>query len=153
MSRSQGRYVRAQRGNAAMAGAGVTWSEFGVSHHEPSLHRPSSGCNPPSQLLHLLRRKYLPFYDQTSSGQPVKTSQSRHDSQPRRSIPDERHSAQPREPFSRLSPHNPEAMRGFIPFRLLCHRRHRCSPLSFVFGGPDGTCDQAREAFGGVAMV
>ena len=54
----------------------------------------------------------LPSYDRTSSGQPVKDSQSRRDRHLfSRSIPDEHRSAQPRGPFSRLSPYNQEAIR------------------------------------------
>ena len=64
-------------------------------------------CNPPSQLCICYVAIPLLLYNQTSSGQPVKNSQSRHDRHlfPQ-SIPDERHSARPREPSSRLSPHN-----------------------------------------------
>ena len=104
----------------------------------------------------------LPLYDQNlkSTGQPVKNSQSRHVTTGTSfpwSIPDERHSAQPDGGlFSCLSPHKPEAIKGFTPFCLLCHRRHRFSPLHspsrirmVTYSRPG----RARGAFGGVGMV
>jgi len=87
------------------------------SRHFPdtlSLSLPSTG------IAALLLNSYicyaaipLPLYDQT----PLLAEHT-----------DERHSAQPRGPFSRLSPHNPEVIRGSTHFCLLSHRR-RFSPL------------------------
>jgi hypothetical protein len=139
------------RGPTSNSGPNTTFPTF--SRHTLAFPSFARTCSPPSQLYYAAI--LLPLYNQTSSGQPVKGSQSRYDGHlfPR-SIPDEGYFAQPWGPFSHLSRPDPGVVRRLTLFRLLCKTTTAVAVSPPIrTRGSRWDPRRARGAFGGVAMV